>query len=104
MQDNSLAKALAMAAQLGFAVACPLLAFIAGGVWLDGRFNTSPWLFFIGLLLGVLAAGGALFQVSGAQSRSVRRSMQRKAVPYKVESPEEEAGTPRANKGPHDGL
>jgi F0F1-type ATP synthase assembly protein I len=103
MQDNSLAKALAMAAQLGFAVACPLLAFIAGGAWLDGRFNTSPWLFFLGLLLGVLAAGGALYQVSASQARRSSASRTPRA-PYKVEKPSEEAGTPRANNGTQNGL
>lgn len=32
-----------------------------GGAWLDGRFGTSPYLMYIGLVLGVLAGFKGLF-------------------------------------------
>jgi F0F1-type ATP synthase assembly protein I len=64
--DRGSLKALALATQLGFAVAGPLLVFIALGVWADGQFGTKPWLFFVGLLLGVVSAGAALFQVANS--------------------------------------
>lgn len=57
-------KALALATQLGFAVACPLVVFIAGGVWADGQLRTAPWLFFLGLVLGLVSAAAALYQIA----------------------------------------
>lgn len=65
--DKGMMKALALATQLGFAVAGPLLIFIAGGVWLDGALGTAPWLFFLGLALGIVSAGAALYQIATAQ-------------------------------------
>ena len=56
--------ALALVAQLGFSIACPMVAFIGGGAWLDGQLGTAPWLIFIGIFLGLLAAGGALYQLT----------------------------------------
>ncbi len=41
---------------LGIQLALSIVVFFFLGKWLDGRFNTSPWLMFIGLLFG--AVGG----------------------------------------------
>jgi hypothetical protein len=101
MRDNSLAQALALIGQLGFAIACPMVAFIGGGAWLDGRLNTSPWLLFLGVLLGVLAAAGALYKLSTGLSR--KGSGASGDVPYKVEKGTEMSGTNRANKQKHNG-
>lgn len=91
MRDNSLAQSLALVGQLGFTIACPMVAFIGGGAWLDNKFATSPWLLFLGILLGVLAAAGALYKLATGLS-----SKQAKAgnpdAPYKVEKGSDPAG------------
>ena len=63
-KDRAGMQALALVAQLGFTIACPMVVFIGGGAWLDGRLDTAPWLLFVGILLGLLAAGGALYQLT----------------------------------------
>ena len=62
--DKGSLGALALATQLGFAVAVPLVVFIGLGVWADNQFGTKPWLFFLGLMLGIGSAGGALYQIA----------------------------------------
>ncbi len=39
---------------LGIQLALSVVVFFFIGKWLDGRFNTSPWLMFGGLLIGVV--------------------------------------------------
>ena len=56
----SLAQSLALAGQLGFSIACPMVAFIAGGVWLDGKLNTRPLLMFVGMLASSVASVASL--------------------------------------------
>ena len=96
-----MAQALALVGQLGFAIACPMVAFIGGGAWLDGQLNTAPWLLFLGILLGVLAAAGALYKLSTGLSRKTGGSSP--DVPYKVEKASETSGTNRAKKQRHNG-
>jgi F0F1-type ATP synthase assembly protein I len=62
--DSGSLRALALATQLGFAVAGPLVVFLALGVWADGQFGTRPWLFFVGLMLGIASAGAAFYQIA----------------------------------------
>ena len=83
MGDNGMLKALALATQLGFAVAGPLVVFIGGGVWADSQLGTKPWLFFLGLILGVVSAGAALYQIATAPSRKSPKSGTR--APDKIE-------------------
>lgn len=94
--DNGLAQSLAFAAQLGFAIACPMVAFIAGGAWLDSKTGTTPLLLFAGILLGVLAAAGTLYQVIKLQTSKTSRGG-RPAAPYKVEE-RNSTGTKSADK------
>ncbi|HET9493586.1 MAG TPA: AtpZ/AtpI family protein [Chloroflexia bacterium] len=84
MKDSGFARALALTAQLGFSIACPLVVFIAGGAWLDGQLGWSPWLLLTGVLLGVLTAGGLLWQLTTVPIR--RQKGTGKGPPYKVES------------------
>ena len=66
MDDKGLMRAAVLASQLGFSVACPLAAFVIGGYWADGKFNTKPLFLLIGLFLGIVAAGAAFYQVAQA--------------------------------------
>jgi hypothetical protein len=103
MRDNGLAKVLALAAQLGFAIACPMVLFIGGGAWLDNKLGWTPWLLFVGIALGLLTAGGLFYQLAMASGRS-QDPAARKA-PYKVEQQgnEKDPGTPRANRSDSNG-
>ena len=83
MKDSGFARALALTAQLGFSIACPLVVFIAGGAWLDSRLGWSPWLLLTGVLLGVIVAGGLLWQLTTVPIR--RKEGTRDSPPYKVE-------------------
>jgi len=74
MGDKGLMRAAVLATQLGFSVACPLAVFIAGGVWADGKLGTGHWLFFLGLAVGVIAAGAALYQVAAQPSKPRERT------------------------------
>lgn len=102
--NNSLARALALATQLGFAVACPMVVFIAGGAWLGTRLGWMPWLLLLGVLLGVLSAGAALYQLISVQDRQSKRRGTVRA-PYKVEQRSEDTGTDNlpADKPKHNG-
>lgn len=97
LKDGGMTQSLAFAAQLGFAIACPMVAFIGGGAWLDNRFDTVPWLLFAGILLGILAAAGTLYQVMRAQTNRLERN-KRPRAPYKVEGQERDLGTKSADK------
>jgi hypothetical protein len=84
LRDNAFLKALALATQLGFTVACPLVLFIGGGAWADQRLGTAPWLFFLGLVLGLVMAGFALFQLASVPTRK-RTDRSAKSAPEKIE-------------------
>lgn len=96
-RDNGMVQSLAFAAQLGFAIACPMVVFIGGGAWLDNRLGTLPWLIFAGIILGILAAAGTLYQVLRAQTNRIERG-KRPQAPYKVEGQVKDLGTKSADK------
>lgn len=68
-QDRGATTALALVAQLGFSIAVPMVVFIGGGAWLDGQWHTAPWLLFLGIFLGLLSAGAALYQLAKVPTR-----------------------------------
>jgi F0F1-type ATP synthase assembly protein I len=49
---------------LGLRLAAPILIGVVAGVWLDGLFHTAPVLIFVGVLVGVVGAFYALYDVS----------------------------------------
>ena len=49
-------RALAYYSSLGFSVALSIFIGLAIGVWLDGKFDTSPWLTLVFLGAGIAAA------------------------------------------------
>lgn len=48
--------------QLGFSLAIPLVVCIAGGVYLDKKFLTSPLFTLIGIILGLISSGYMLYK------------------------------------------
>ncbi len=100
---NSLASSLALATQLGFSVACPMVVFIGGGAWLGNRLGWGPWLLLVGVILGIASAAALFFQIAKmptARKRKIDSSLQ--GVPYKVEEPRkpkiQDLGTPPTDK------
>lgn len=111
MRDNGWAQGFALAAELGFTIACPMVVFIGGGVWLDSKLHTNPWLMVAGILLAVLAAGAGFWQFaksSGGPSQKGGKGSSGGTAAYKVEGqdapPESETGMNRAETRRRDGL
>ena len=67
-KDQGSTTALALVAQLGFSIALPMVVFIGGGAWLDGQMRSAPWFLFVGIFLGLLSAGAALYQLAKVPS------------------------------------
>jgi len=97
MGDKGTLRALALASQFGFAVAGPMLLFIGGGVWADNQFGTKPWLFFVGLILGILSAAAALYQVATSQGNGTARPP-RNVTRREVLGDQKHGGTSRADE------
>src|SRR6476659_6292862 len=97
MGDKGTMKALALASQFGFAVAGPMLLFIGGGVWADNQFGTKPWLFFLGLILGLVSAAAALYQVATLQSKDSAKP-KRNVTRRDVLNDDGNGGTTRADE------
>jgi hypothetical protein len=64
MRDRGTMQAVGLAAQLGFAIACPMLACVGGGYWADQQLNTRPWLVLGGIAVGLLLAFGTLYSLT----------------------------------------
>jgi len=47
---------------LGWTIAGSVLVGVFGGIWLDGKFGTKPWLTVVGALFGIAAANVELFK------------------------------------------
>lgn len=48
---------------IGFFVVVCILLGAGGGLWLDGRFGTSPWLMVTGLFAGLFLAGFGVYRM-----------------------------------------
>jgi ATP synthase protein I len=59
-------RAVGLAAGLGCSVVAGLIVCILGGVLLDRWLETTPLFTLIGVLLGILAAGGQLYRLARA--------------------------------------
>ena len=62
-------KELAYYSSLGLSVALAIFIGLGIGVWLDRKFNTSPWLMLIFLLFGIIAG----FRNIGRAIKRVRK-------------------------------
>ncbi len=71
--DRSTLRAFALATQMGFSIAVPLVAGVAGGLFLDDRLGTKPIFLIVGILLGLVLATFTLYKlVSFRTSRDSR--------------------------------
>jgi len=61
--DQNQIRLLAVASQLGFGIAGPLIVFIVGGIFLDKKVGTSPLFLLIGVVFGMIGAGYAIFDL-----------------------------------------
>ena len=59
--DRNTIRVLAIASQLGFSLAVPLVVFIVGGIFLDKKVGTSPLFLLIGIVFGFIGAGYGLY-------------------------------------------
>lgn len=57
-------ESIGLASTLGFGIAVSLALLVGGGVWLDTRLNSAPWWTIIGLVLGLIAAGYQLYELT----------------------------------------
>jgi len=55
-KNKNLAKEIGYFSTLGLQVAFAIIIGYFFGKWLDGQFDTSPWLTYIFLIFGILAA------------------------------------------------
>ena len=52
-EKNQLWEALSLAWELGYAIAIPLVVLALGGRWLDRKFDTSPWMLLVGVIVSI---------------------------------------------------
>jgi ATP synthase protein I len=71
MADNkqNWPRALADAMNLATSVAFAIAVGYFGGKWLDGKFDTGPWLSIAGLLFGMLTAGKMMWDRLNAEAK-----------------------------------
>ena len=59
---------------LGWLIMLNMLVFTGGGLWLDRRFHTAPWLLLAGVLLGFSGSGYTLLEaVKKLESNEAKR-------------------------------
>jgi F0F1-type ATP synthase assembly protein I len=58
---------------LGLQLAISVVVFFFAGRWLDGQFDTSPWLMIVGLLIGTVGGFIQFFRMVAALERKQDR-------------------------------
>ena len=58
---NKPAEALALAWNLGYTIAIPLIVFAVGGRWLDKKLESSPWMLLAGIGVALIISGTAVY-------------------------------------------
>lgn len=60
---------------LGWLIMLNMLVFTGGGLWLDRRFRTAPWLLLAGVFLGFFGSGYTLYRaVKKLESGEAKKS------------------------------
>ncbi len=67
----TLAAALWQLLEMGFLIAIPTVLGLLGGLYLDGRLGTAPWLSLGGLLLGLGAGVYGVYRLVATVTRAV---------------------------------
>ena len=86
-------RAVGVATGLGCSIVAALVLCIGGGVWLDGRFGTSPVLTLSGVVLGLIVAGYQLWELTKVGSKTAQpgpmaRTIARLPMPCAARSPQ----------------
>lgn len=63
-QKKEILQALALISQIGINMTVTILGCLIFGNFLDNKLNTSPWLLFLFIILGVLAAFRNLYHMT----------------------------------------
>lgn len=63
-RERGTVTGLGLAAELGFAIACPMLACIGGGLWADQQFATKPLFVLLGIAGGLVLAFGTIYNLT----------------------------------------
>lgn len=66
-------KSFADVSTLGLEISLCIVLGAAGGWWLDEKFGTEPWLQGLGLMLGIAAAGKAVWRVLKTVKRDLNQ-------------------------------
>ena len=85
-------RAIGVATGLGCSIVAALVLCIGGGVWLDTHFGTTPVLTFLGIALGMGAAGYQLWELAKLGSKTeqagpVTRTIARLPMPRPARAP-----------------
>jgi ATP synthase protein I len=69
-EDNKrLIQKLGMISTMGISVAVAIAIGVFAGLWLDDRFGTKPWFFFIFLFFGIAAGFRNVYIMAGREIR-----------------------------------
>lgn len=63
--------------QLGLTVVATILVSLAAGLWIDGRFGTSPWATLLAMLVGTVAAFYGVYRLIARIFADIDRDRQK---------------------------
>lgn len=78
-EDKNLLKTIAMLSTLGLTLVFATMIGLAIGIYLDKKFNTSPWLTIIFLIIGIAAGFKGLIQTVMRQAKRENNGTGKKA-------------------------
>ena len=86
-RDRSTMQAMGIASELGFALACPLIACVGGGYWADGQLGTKPLLVLAGIVGGMVVAFGTLYNLTKMSFSPPRKAASGSAASSQADAP-----------------
>ena len=100
-------RATGVAAGLGCSIVATVIIFVVGGILLDRKFGTEPWLTLVGVGIAVVAAGYQLYELStlgrpGSGPGRVSRQIERIVPAGKPRSEAGDIETDRSDTGSRD--